>query len=353
MTDQTPPTDRPLTAGDVPLLREGDVLVYTGLTTWETFLGLAPDGEVYAGELLVKDTDGRKGINPASCFTFVSRPATSAASEVEGVLLSASDRACYEYPGVDEGPLRVAFVAGVEAYSDPSMQAMARSAEFRAIAAEGETDRISLQLDRLKLAICGGEDVPGSNNAVSVDDCVRFLNEERDAKQAALASTSAASEPVWRDVRRAPQDGSLILLNHRTHGIIQGWFSKGEWSDDTPISPREYSGDMWVLGDDLHQDEVEFGDGGVIVSGSVTGWLPLAALASPPVSERERELEGALRLASDLHAAYEQLIYGLPKYLESQNLTDEENMIREACITLDVTAHRLAALTAQPAGEGK
>lgn len=79
--------------------------------------------------------------------------------------------------------------------------------------------------------------------------------------------------------------------------------------------------------------------------------VSLAAIAPPPVSERERELEGALRLASDLHAAYEQLIYGLPKYLESQNLTDEENMIREAYITLDVTAHRLAALTAQPAGE--
>jgi len=61
-----------------------------------------------------------------------------------------------------------------------------------------------------------------------------------------------------------------------------------------------------------------------------------------------KEPDSALKIATDLHAAYEQLIYGLPKYLDAENLTDEENMIREAYITLDVTAHRLAAL---PGGE--
>jgi len=55
--------------------------------------------------------------------------------------------------------------------------------------------------------------------------------------------------------------------------------------------------------------------------------------------------DSAFKIASDLHTAYEQLIYGLPKYLDAENLTDEENMIREAWITLDVTAHRLAALS--------
>lgn len=54
--------------------------------------------------------------------------------------------------------------------------------------------------------------------------------------------------------------------------------------------------------------------------------------------------DGAFKIATDLHKAYEQLIYGLPKYLDAENLTDEENMIREAWVTLDVTAHRLAAL---------
>ena len=41
------------------------------------------------------------------------------------------------------------------------------------------------------------------------------------------------------------------------------------------------------------------------------------------------ESDSALKIATDLHAAYEQLIYGLPKYLDAENLTDEENMIRD------------------------
>ncbi|QBX38635.1 hypothetical protein E4M02_10970 [Brevundimonas sp. S30B] len=74
----------------------------------------------------------------------------------------------------------------------------------------------------------------------------------------------------------------------------------------------------------------------------ITEYLRAARPAATPGGERE---DSAFKIASDLHAAYEQLIYGLPKYLEAENLTDEENMIREAYITLDVTAHRLAALS--------
>lgn len=70
----------------------------------------------------------------------------------------------------------------------------------------------------------------------------------------------------------------------------------------------------------------------------------LAMLTAAPVREEGGAVDDAVKIATDLHHAYEQLIYGLPKYLEAENLTDEENMIREAWITLDVTAHRLAAL---------
>jgi len=69
-----------------------------------------------------------------------------------------------------------------------------------------------------------------------------------------------------------------------------------------------------------------------------------ALLTAAPVREEGGAVDDAVKIATDLHHAYEQLIYGLPKYLEAENLTDEENMIREAWITLDVTAHRLAAL---------
>lgn len=66
--------------------------------------------------------------------------------------------------------------------------------------------------------------------------------------------------------------------------------------------------------------------------------------AAAPVREEGGVVSEAVKIATDLHHAYEKLIYGLPKYLEAENLTDEENMIRKAWITLDVTAHRLAAL---------
>lgn len=77
------------------------------------------------------------------------------------------------------------------------------------------------------------------------------------------------------------------------------------------------------------------------------GMFDVVPLTAAPVREEGGAVEAAVKIATDLHHAYEQLIYGLPKYLEAENLTDEENMIREAWITLDVTAHRLAALAAR------
>jgi len=68
------------------------------------------------------------------------------------------------------------------------------------------------------------------------------------------------------------------------------------------------------------------------------------SLSAAPAPEGGVVDDGAIKIATDLHKAYEQLIYGMPRYLDAENLTDEENMIREAWITLDATAHRLAAL---------
>lgn len=86
---------------------------------------------------------GRNHLMPIIAYRIV--PDVPALTDGEGeglgpdlVAFTASDRACYEYPGVDDGPLRAAFVAGAEAYSDSSMQSMARSFEFRAIEAEAQ-----------------------------------------------------------------------------------------------------------------------------------------------------------------------------------------------------------------------
>ncbi|SER28401.1 hypothetical protein SAMN05216548_11496 [Faunimonas pinastri] len=105
------------------------------------------------------------------------------------------------------------------------------------------------------------------------------------AKLTTPPAADAGLRAGWRSMRDAPRDGTEVLLLHRAHGVIEGRFFPGEWSEETPVSPREYSGATWVLGDDIGQEEVEefgpdapeaFGDGAVI------GWLPRDALAVKP-----------------------------------------------------------------------
>lgn len=98
---------------------------------------------------------------------------------------------------------------------------------------------------------------------------------------------------------------------------------------------------------------------GMIMAGSdmslpdMTLYLWSAMLTAAPVREEGGAVDDVVKIATDLCHAYEQLIYGLPKYLDAENLTDEENMIREAWITLDVTAHRLAALATREEAPAK
>ena len=86
-TPQTPPTDRPLTAGDVPLLREGDVLRCINPHSAEIHkLGTQYVFEELTGNKPGGGNDirlqGSRLSTWSGIFAFVSRPATSAASEV-------------------------------------------------------------------------------------------------------------------------------------------------------------------------------------------------------------------------------------------------------------------------------
>jgi hypothetical protein len=80
---------------------------------------------------------------------------------------------------------------------------------------------------------------------------------------------------TWKPVETAPKDGRSILLLTRCHGVCEAWFDKGYWTADTPISPREYSGDSWVCCDNAFQIEVEFGPDGYESHGTATHWMPL------------------------------------------------------------------------------
>ena len=97
------------------------------------------------------------------------------------------------------------------------------------------------------------------------------------------------------DMRDVPMDGRQVLLHSRIHGWIEGYFSKGEWSDDTPICPSEYSGDAWVLGDDLEQVEVEFyGDpDNTIHHGQLDGWYPVDYIGVDKDRVRQKQEEAA------------------------------------------------------------
>ncbi len=81
----------------------------------------------------------------------------------------------------------------------------------------------------------------------------------------------------WQPISTAPMDGTNVLLFTTCHGACEAWFAKGEWSDDTPISPAEYSGSAWVCCDDAFQIEVEEcgPEDGDFHHGTATHWMPL------------------------------------------------------------------------------
>lgn len=112
MTPQTPPTDRPLTAGDVPLLREGDLIK-------------GPNGKTYRfeewgdGGFLTFIDEPYDGFLATLC-NFLACPATSAASEEAPTyadeLVNASMRRRDADFGREEAP---AEGAGEGAQADP------------------------------------------------------------------------------------------------------------------------------------------------------------------------------------------------------------------------------------------
>jgi hypothetical protein len=90
----------------------------------------------------------------------------------------------------------------------------------------------------------------------------------------------------WQPIESAPRDGTSILI--LADGMaIEAWYAQGEWSDDTPISPAEYSGPAWVAFDDALQFEIEEGAGpdGQDCHGTVTHWMPLP----PPPKEQPHD----------------------------------------------------------------
>ncbi len=94
----------------------------------------------------------------------------------------------------------------------------------------------------------------------------------------------------WNNMATAPrEENKPLLLLSRVHGVVEARWAPGEWSYETPDHPREYSGAVWVCGDDVFQIEVEEGPDDYYHDGEAIGWLPRDAL--PLQTEIEPEPE--------------------------------------------------------------
>jgi len=85
----------------------------------------------------------------------------------------------------------------------------------------------------------------------------------------------------WQPIETAPKDGSeILILAHKM--AIQARYCPGEWSEDTPLGPAEYSGAVWCAFDDAEQFEIEEYPDGSAHHWPVTHWMPLPA---PPKAD--------------------------------------------------------------------
>lgn len=65
------------------------------------------------------------------------------------------------------------------------------------------------------------------------------------------------NEMTWRPLSQIDWiDGRDVVLL-ASDMEVTARYCPGEWSDDTPISPREYSGAVWSCFDDQFQIEIE------------------------------------------------------------------------------------------------
>jgi hypothetical protein len=83
-----------------------------------------PEGEVVAIEGLTSPADVKRWNDGANATAYARLAAAQGLTEPEGeaVALSASDRACYEYPGEEQQEMREAFILGATLYAHPSPQ---------------------------------------------------------------------------------------------------------------------------------------------------------------------------------------------------------------------------------------
>ncbi|GAA0212703.1 hypothetical protein QOZ96_001087 [Brevundimonas nasdae] len=262
----TQPPVGPLDSESVKLLVKGDVLrcikgsdESPAIVTGEVVSFIRPSGSGGVSNCIVTTADDSFGYRPGR-FTFIGRPDADGwmlwsggvnpvpGMRVELRLRSGITSGAYLPEEIDwEHPRFLAFRFSSQAgegavehgWQSPLLDTAAEYLKLQYGASHGldhPIDRARIlsaltttpptdpRLDRLKLAICGGEDVPGAIAAVTVEDCERFLVEERqrhewsDTKQARLDRAIEALETIDAG---GPNAGPVIKKTY-AHGFDQG-----------------------------------------------------------------------------------------------------------------------------------
>jgi len=122
----------------------------------------------------------------------------------------------------------------------------------------------------------------------------------------------------------------VILFAHDM--IVSARYCAGEWSEDTPVSPREYSGSVWSCFDDQFQFEIEetHPDPHFWHHGPVKGWRPALAEPDTVTVPRMTEAEAQVWIRDN--------ISGTPRFAASMEILRALGLIRP-----DDPLHRFTA----------
>ena len=103
------------------------------------------------------------------------------------------------------------------------------------------------------------EEVAGTFTLSSIEDGYSVdsisINELSEDIKIKIANQLNVVKHAWKSMDTAPRDGTSVLLLHKIHGQIEGRFEPGrsvQYQESV-----EWEGDVWILGDDITQEEVE------------------------------------------------------------------------------------------------
>lgn len=172
------------------------------------------------------------------------------------------------------------------------------------------------------------ENLPQHTFKLRMSDILSAIPELARHRQAAIAQHDGDEKPVaFRPMSdTAWLDGRDVVLS--AHGmIVSARYCAGEWSDDTPINPREYNGAVWSCFDDEFQFEIEETGRGPSewCHGPVVGWADTRLASTPAAPAQEDAIARADHARTIYARALEKMRIALLNVTD--NLEDEGDRV--------------------------